>query len=136
MPIIQLPNNQSAVIASRDEISERTTRSISRAYLSAASVAAHLASLGFDDTKPETWGEYSTLSDDQVKAMDAYQAELIVGLVKQWTLGDLPTLESVLDLPKATFDVLAESCGNEFNNSGINTEPDIDPKAPIAGSQN
>ena len=130
MPLIELPNGQSAVIASREEISERTTRSISRAYLSAASVAARLSSLGFDNAKPETWGAYNDLDSADIANMDAYQAELIVGLVKNWTLGELPTLESVLDLPKVTFDKLAEACGNEFNGSSINTEPDVDPKAP------
>lgn len=110
MPIVQLPNNQSAVIASRDEITERTTRSISRAYLRAAGTAAKLNNLGFDDKDPSTWGIFADISEDEQANLDGYQAELIVGLVKQWTLGDLPTLETVVDLPKATFDVLALAC--------------------------
>lgn len=132
MPLVELPNGQSAIIASKEEITERTSRAISRAYMKAAGTAAKLASLGFDDADPKTWGIFADISNDDQANLDGYQAELIVGLVKQWTLEDLPTLESVLDLPKATFDALSEACGNEFNGSRINTEPDVDPKAPTA----
>jgi len=136
MPIVSLPNNQSAVIASREEITERTSRAISRAYMRAAGTAAKLATLGFDDQDPKTWGLFADISEDDQANLDGYQAQLIVGLVKQWTLGDLPTLESALDLPKATFDALSEACGVEFNGSTVNTEPDVDPKAPTADSGN
>ena len=132
MPIVPLPNNQSAVIMSRDEVSERVNRAISRAYMRAAGTAAKLASLGFDDKDPKTWTVFADITDEDQGNLDGYQAQLIVGLVKQWTLGDLPTLESALDLPKATFDALSEACGIEFNSAPINTEPDIDPKAPTA----
>jgi len=132
MPLIQLPNNQSAVIAGRDEITERTNRAISQAYMKAAGTAAKLASLGFDDNDPKTWGIFADISEQDQANLNGYQAQLIVGLVKQWTLGDLPTLESALDLPKATFDALSEACGIEFNGSVVNTEPSPDPLAPTA----
>jgi len=102
----------------------------------AAGTAAKLATLGFDDQDPKTWGLFADISEDDQANLDGYQAQLIVGLVKQWTLGDLPTLESALDLPKATFDALSEACGVEFNGSTVNTEPDVDPKAPTADSGN
>jgi len=104
--------------------------------MKAAGTAAKLASLGFDDADPKTWGIFAEISDDDQANLDGYQAELIVGLVKQWTLGDLPTLETALDLPKPTFDALSEACGVEFNGSTLNTEPDVDPKAPTAASPN
>lgn len=132
MPLVELPNGQSAIIASKEEITERTSRAISRAYMKAAGTAAKLASLGFDDADPKTWGIFAEISDDDQANLDGYQAELIVGLVKQWTLGDLPTLETAVDLPKATFDALSEACGVEFNGSTLSTEPDVDPKAPTA----
>jgi len=136
VPLVELPNGQSAIIASKEEITERTSRAISRAYMKAAGTAAKLASLGFDDADPKTWGIFAEISDDDQANLDGYQAELIVGLVKQWTLGDLPTLETALDLPKATFDALSEACGVEFNGSTLSTEPDVDPKAPTAASPN
>ena len=132
MPIVQLPNNQSAVICAREEITERTTRAISRAYMKAAGTAAKLANLGFDDKDPKTWGIFADISEDDQANLDGYQAQLIVGLVKQWTLGELPTLESALDLPKATFDALSEACDIEFNGSSVDTEPAIDPLVPTA----
>ena len=132
MPIVQLPNNQSAVICAREEITERTTRDISRAYMKAAGTAAKLAILGFDDKDPKTWGIFADISEDDQANLDGYQAQLIVGLVKQWTLGELPTLESALDLPKATFYALSEACAIEFNGSSVDTEPAIDPLVPTA----
>ena len=131
MPAINLPNNQSAILYSRDEISERTTRSISRAYMKAAGSAAKLTNLGFDETKPESWTIFAEISDEDRDNLDGYQAALSVGLVKSWSLGDLPTLDSALDLPKPVFEALAEACSNEFNNS-TDFSPDIDPKAPTA----
>jgi len=136
VPLVELPNGQSAIIASKEEITERTSRAISRAYMKAAGTAAKLASLGFDDADPKTWGIFAEISDEDQANLDGYQAELIVGLVKQWTLGDLPTLETALALPKATFDALSEACGVEFNGSTLSTEPDVDPKAPTAASPN
>jgi len=100
--------------------------------MKAAGTAAKLASLGFNDRDPKTWGIFADISDEDQSNLDGYQAQLIVGLVKQWTLGDLPTLESALDLPKATFDALSEACGVEFNGSALDTEPALDPKAPTA----
>ena len=131
MPAINLPNGQSAILYSRDEISERTARSISRAYMKAAGSAAKLTSLGFDETKPETWNVLSEISDEDQNNLNGYQAELIVGMVKSWSFGDLPTSDSALDLPKTTFEELAEACSDEFNGT-IDLSPDIDPKAPTA----
>jgi len=131
MPAVNLPNNQSAILYSRDEISERTARSISRAYMKAAGSAAKLTNLGFDEAKPETWTVFADISDEDRDALDGYQAALIVGLVKSWSYGDLPTNDSALDLPKPVFEALAEACATEFNSS-TDFSPDIDPKAPTA----
>jgi len=131
MPAVNLPNNQSAILYSRDEISERTARSISRAYMKAAGSAAKLTNLGFDEAKPETWTVFADISDEDRDALDGYQAALISGLVKSWSYGDLPTNDSALDLPKPVFEALAEACSKEFNET-LDFSPDIDPKAPTA----
>ena len=131
MPAINLTNGQTAIIFSKEEISERTNRSISRAFLKAASTAAKLTNLGFDDKDPETWSVFSEISDDDQANLDGYQAVLIAGMVKSWSLGDLPTFDSALDLAKPVFEALAEACSKEFNNTP-DFSPDIDPKAPIA----
>jgi len=131
MPAINLPNNQSAILYSRDEISERTARSISRAYMKAAGAAAKLVSLGFNENDPDSWAVFSGISDEDRDDLDGYQAALIVGMVQSWSLGDLPTPESALDLPKNIFDALATACSDEFNKV-IDIEPNLDPKAPTA----
>jgi hypothetical protein len=131
MPAINLPNGQSAILFSTDEISERTNRMISRAFMKAAGSAAKLNNLGFDDSKPETWSIFAEISDEDQANLDGYQAALIAGMVKSWSLGDLPTVESALDLSKPVFEALAEACATEFNKTS-DFLPDIDPKAPIA----
>ena len=131
MPVIELPNNQSAIIKTRDEITERVSRRIASAYMRAAGSAAKLAEKGLDEKDPTTWTVWADVSDEDQANLDGYQAELIVGLVTSWTLGDLPTTDSCLDLPKPTFDALALACAEEFNNV-VDTSPDIDPKAPTA----
>jgi hypothetical protein len=133
MPAINLPNGQSAIICTKDEISERTVRMVSRAYMKAAGTAAKLTNMGFDQSKPESWSIFAEISDDDQANLDGYQAALIVGLVKSWSLGELPNLETALDLPKPIFDALSEACGNEFNGAP-DFGPDIDPKVPTADS--
>jgi len=131
MPAINLPNGQSAILFNTEEISERTNRMISRAFMKAAGSAAKLNNLGFDDSKPETWSIFAEISDEDQANLDGYQAALIAGMVKSWSLGDLPTTESALDLPKAVFDELANACAEEYNKRP-DFSPDPDPKAPTA----
>jgi hypothetical protein len=99
----------------------------------AAGTAAKLQAQGFDETKPETWTTFSQISDEDQDNLDGYQAALICGMVSSWTLGDLPDEDNVLDLPKATFDALANACGAEFNQvQEFGPDGAIDPKAPTA----
>jgi hypothetical protein len=127
MPAINLPNGQSAILFSNDEISERTNRMISNAFMKAAATAAKITSLGYDDKKPETW----EIDEADQANLNCYQEALIIGMVKSWSFGDLPTAESVLDLPKPTFDALSSACADEYIKTA-DFSPDIDPKAPTA----
>lgn len=133
MPALELPNGASAIIATRAEISERTSRNISRAYMVAGATVARLLELGYNEEDPTTWSAYSKLDDSEREAVDGYEAALIVGMVKSWSLGELPTLDSVYDLPSETFRALATACGDaysqtqEFGPDGV-----TDPKAPTA----
>jgi len=131
MPAVNLPNGQSAILYARDEVTERTARTISRSYMKAAGTAAKLTNLGFDEAKPESWTIFAEISDEDRDNLDGYQAALIAGMVKSWSLGELPTTDSALDLPKSVFEALAEACANEFNNTS-DFSPDTDPKAPTA----
>ena len=133
MPALELPNGASAIITTRAEISERTSRNISRAYMVAGATVARLLELGYNEEDPTTWSAYSKLDDSESEAVDGYEAALIVGMVKSWSLGELPTLDSVYDLPSETFRALATACGDaysqtqEFGPDGV-----TDPKAPTA----
>ena len=133
MPAINLSTGDSAIIYSRSEISERTNRNISRAFMGAGAIASKLQSLGFDELKPETWNKWSELTPEEQEKINDYQAELIVGFLKSWSRGDLPTKDSCLDLPSTLFQELASECSKEFSNAP-DFSPDgvTDPKAPIA----
>ena len=131
MPAINLPNGQSAIIFTKEEITERTNRAISRSFLKAAGTASKLTELGFNEKEPSTWNVFSEITDEDQSNLDGYQAALIVGMVKSWSLGELPTIDNAVDLPKTIFDALSTACGEEFNKV-VDISPDIDPKAPIA----
>jgi len=57
---------------------------------------------------PKTW-EALKNQDEERTPIDLYTDQCIVEMVKAWTLGDLPTLESVADLPQKTYSILGES---------------------------
>jgi hypothetical protein len=99
----------------------------------AGATIARLLELGYDESDPKTWSAYSKLDEAEREAVDGYEAALIVGMVKSWSLGDLPTVDTVYDLPSETFRALATVCGDaysqaeEFGPDGV-----TDPKAPTA----
>lgn len=133
MPLVQLPNNESATLQERGDIIERMARTIDRAFTLAQVTAVKIASKNFDPTDQTTWSVIGDLNEEDYDRMDGYQAHLIVGFVKSWTLGELPTLETVYDLPRGTFELLAKECADlwnkteEFGPDGV-----IDPKADTA----
>lgn len=132
MKVVSLPNNQSATIRSRGEITERASRKISRARMASMAVMARLVNAGFDESKVETWSEWN-LNDEDSSALDGFQSTLIAEMVTEWTLGEPPTSETALDLESATFDALVKACDDEFNQVDDFT-PDgvVNPKAPTA----
>src|ERR1035438_1094808 len=122
---IQLPNDQSAVIYAQADLSERSSRIIELAYLEALQTSAKISRMGLDfdantsaddpDIEEKLEELYSKMALPDVAKMRAYEATLIVQMVKSWDLGDLPTDETVLDIPRATFTKLAAECALEFN---------------------
>ena len=132
---IQLPNDQSAVIYAQEDLSERSSRIIELAYLEALQTSAKISRMGLDfdantsaddpDIEEKLEELYSKMALPDVAKMRAYEATLIVQMVKSWDLGDLPTDETVLDIPRATFTKLAAECALEFNKKDEETaEPD------------
>ena len=133
MPAINLSTGDSAILYSRNEITERTNRAISKAFMAAGSIAAKLQGLGFDETDAQTWAKWAELTPDEQEKFNEYQAALIVGFVKSWSKGELPTMDSCLDLPAVLFQELASACSDEFAKvPDFSPDGVTDPKAPIA----
>jgi len=136
MPAVSLPNGASAIIASRSELSERASREVARSMMIAGATASKLVSLGFDENDPTTWSKWNEITTEEQDAVNGFEATLIVQMVRSWSLGELPTSSSVLDLPKLIFDALAKACLDEYNNVVVDFSPDgaIDPLAVIGES--
>ena len=132
MPAIELPNGASAILRDRGELTERAVRAISRAQTRAVGTLGKLLKAGFDDNDPATYGAYSDLTPEDEDNLDGFQAVLIVTMLSSWSLDkELPTVETVLDLPKPLYDALATGALNEFNRT-LDLDPSLDPKAPSA----
>ena len=121
---ITTPDGVVWTIRSKDEVTERQSREIVRAYMPAFLVAQKLT--GFDEAKPETWGSFTALSAEEQMAFSDYQAALISTMT---TIDTDPH-----DLPTAVFEMLAGACSDAYNAASIDTEPDIDPLAHPEGS--
>lgn len=135
MPHVTLPNDQVATLYGRDEITQRVARQIDRAYLNAAASAALIVEYGYLDDDPTTWGKaIARLTDEERDSLDDYQAVLVAGLVRSWSLSDsLPTVESALDLPRGTFEILAAKCASIYNDvPEFGPDGAVDPKADTA----
>jgi hypothetical protein len=132
--IVSLPNNESATLREYAELSEKAARRIRVALRAALEQAGSLAADGFDEADPRTWGMLKDLQGEST-AIEVYQDRCIVEMVKQWTLGDLPTMETAGDLPAQTYALLAikateaASPSDDFTVDGAK-----DPKAAIGDS--
>jgi len=133
MPAVNLPNDQSAIIASRSELSERQVRAISRSFMVAGATVVSMTSKGFREDDPSTWAIWNDLSDDDINNVNAYQSVLILNMVKSWSMGDLPNETTVQDMPSNVFQALAVACAEEFNKAPDFTPDGVtDPKVPTA----
>ena len=147
MPVIALPNDFTATIYSQEDLSERSSRVIELAYLEALQTSAKISRMGIefdaetsvDDPDIEAKLEelYAKMNVNDVTKMRAYEAALIVQMVRSWNvLFDLtegkeikPTMENVLDIPRAIFTKLAAACAAEFNKTAPESIGEPDPKA-------
>ena len=147
MPVIALPNDFTATIYSQEDLSERSSRVIELAYLEALQTSAKISRMGIEfdaetsvddpDIEAKLEDLYAKMNVNDVTKMRAYEAALIVQMVRSWNvLFDLtegkeikPTMENVLDIPRAIFTKLAAECAAEFNRTEPVTEGEPDPKA-------
>ena len=135
MPIIELPNGVSAVILSRSELTERASRKVSDAWVRATSIAARLATAGWDEEDPSTWGPaLRTVPQEEFEDMRRFQTVLVLSMIKTWTLGDI-TEDALLDLSHEAYEALAAACSAEYNRvDDFSPDGVADPKAPTTGS--
>jgi AcrR family transcriptional regulator len=132
--IVELPNNESATLRDYNELTERSARRIRAALRAALEQMSGLMVSGFDETKPDTWTALKDLSDEQT-AIEVYQDRCIVEMVKGWTLGDLPTMETVGDLPAETYAILAEQAVNATrDDEDFSVDGAADPKVDTGDS--
>ena len=135
MPAITLPLDQSAIIKTRAQLSERSVRAISRAFMVAGSTVAKMTQQGFKEDDPNTWAIWNDLTDEDINNVNEYQSVLIIEMVLSWTMGGLPTVENVQDLPSACFQALAAACAVEFNKApDFSVDEVVDPLVPTGDS--
>jgi hypothetical protein len=133
--IISLPNNESATLRSYKELSERQARRIRAALRSALEEAGNLAAHGFDENDPSTWGVLKDFQGEEGTAIEHYQDRCIVEMVKSWTLGELPTIETAGDLPSETYALLAEAAvAQTRDDTDWSADGAADPKVAIEES--
>lgn len=130
MKRVDLPNGEVATIFSKGEISERTNRLISRAFMSAQGVAAKLARNGFADDDMTTWDAYDTLNEAEKDLLSDYQTVLIKAMLKSWSLDAEINDNTIVDLPKGSYESLSTACQDSWVNDEQDFSPDgvIDPK--------
>lgn len=134
MKRVDLPNGEVATIFSKGEISERTNRLISRAFMSAQGVAAKLARNGFADDDMTTWDAYDTLNEAEKDLLSDYQTVLIKAMLKSWSLDAEINDNTIVDLPKGSYEALSTACQDSWVNDEQDFSPDgvIDPKVDTA----
>ena len=72
----------------------------------------------------------TSLSDEEQDIMDDYQMKLILGLTRSWSFDSDVSEESVLALPRPTFEALAEAAQSEMRGTAVETDPDPNSTAP------
>lgn len=114
MPHVQLPEDNTATIHARKALTERKVRAISNAYMASMGVIGKLEKAGYNPADSTTWHAYNELTDQEREAIEGHEVALIVNFVKEWSLGDLPTEETALDLPSEIFTALKEAAEKEW----------------------
>ena len=128
---IGLSHGWSAKIKTRDWLTERDAREISRALIDSVAVSGKLEKGGFNDADPSTYEAFSILSEEERDRLSAFQTVLICKFVVQLDAGtdaiDGPLHPDTVDnLPQGIFDELAGACLEQWKQD----EDVLDPKAP------
>lgn len=139
--IIDLGNDQSAVLKDDNELTNREVKQIQRSARSAAVVALQLKNLGFEQENIDNMDVIAQLDEEDYDNMDLFQRTCVIVRLKSWTL-DRPiptTVDEVDDLPRSIYEPLTIAAVNvNFDNEQFDKSPEAqnDPKALTENSGN
>jgi len=136
--IVELPNNESAVLKDDRELTNREIKAMQRASRVAASAAVKLTDLGFKEGDPESWRILAEMPESDYEDIDNFQRTCVYFRLKSWTLDrPLPqSQEEVDDLPMNIYTPLTVAAVNLDFDEEFGVEGTSDPKALTANSDN
>ena len=132
--IIQLPEGESAVFRNFSDLTERQSRRIQSALRGALGQIVGLQNAGFDENDVTTFDKLESLENNEESTpYELYVDRCIVETISSWTLGELPTMDTVGDLHKNVYDALAEAAVVASRPADALEKPS-DPKVPTENS--
>lgn len=136
--LIQLPNGESAILKSDDEMTNREVKAMQQASRSAAAVIKGLEENGFNAEAEDAWKSLVDLPASDYDTIDLFQRTCVWVRLKSWTLDrPLPaTIDEVDALPMAIYEPLTLAAVNVNFDPKFGIEGADDPKAVTAGSGN
>lgn len=133
---IDLPGGGWADIAEPDELSNRNRKLVRRYAFPAYEIRDHFPAPGpaLDPGGPPAATALDIAAGDMDIVSDM-QAAFIVAYTVAWSFGDLPTMDTVDDLPGPVFDALAEATAAQGDGSvDMSVDGAINPASPTVPS--
>ena len=134
--IVQLPDEQTAVLKDDSELTNREARNLRTSAMVAASIVQKLRGLGQTDDNPESWIALSELTPDELAKMDIFQGTCVLVRLVSWSL-DRPIPEStdeVDDLQRSIYVPLTVAATDIKWSDDFTPEAVANPKAGTAKS--
>jgi|ERR1039458_8205004 hypothetical protein len=131
---VELPDGHWADLKDTDDLTNRERKLLRRAIVPAFGVKPKLDALGVKENDPTTWEQAAVgLDADDLDLLDDFQGAYIVAYVGAWSLGPLPTLATVDDIPGPIYDALSTLTVNRGDGTvDLTADGATDPKVPTA----
>ena len=128
--IIELPNGETAVLKSDEELTNKEIKQIQRSSRVAASIIKSMQDLGYKDEDPDAWKIIADMPDDEYDSIDLFQRTCVIVRLKSWTLDQpLPaTPDEVDDLPMSIYTPLTVAAVQINFTQDFGLEGATDPK--------
>lgn len=127
---IDLPNGGWAEIAERGELSTRESRKVERRMVAMADLQKRLAELedpGFSD-----------FNEEELDKVYALQNQTLVSLIREWSYGDLPSVDTIEDLPVDVYEALSKAVNETPTSPSFEPskeQDDLNPTGNSSGSE-